>query len=1181
VLAAVVTSMAALLLAGATTASAATMADMSVTVTGPPFPLTAGDDADYTIKVRNNGPNAADVTLADAVPANTTFRGVTPPGGFSCTAPPQGGTGSVSCSSASLASGATATFDFVVNVNSDTPDGSMLSDTATVSTTATDSNQGNDSSTATSTVNAVADLATTVSGSPDTVDPGGNVTYTIGLHNNGPSDAQNVTLADDVPTGATFVSFTQTSGPTFTCTAPSPGAGGTVTCAITTLPAGSSASFDLVVNVSAGTRGIVSDTASGSASTTDPDTTNNSATASTPVRSTADLAISNSDSPDPVSAGGDITYTLTVTNNGPDPVPNATITDDVPDGTTFVSTSSPAGGSCAEPDPGGGGTVECSVPPLASGNSVMFTITVAVQQDRSADISDTASVASPSNTDATPGNDSSTATTTVSTSADLSVSNSDSPDPVNAGALVTYAITLQNAGPSAAVGVTLADTIPANATFSSVDSPAGFSCTTPAVGSAGTVSCSPTAPLPSGTYDFKLAVRVDPSTASGTVLSDTATVSSSTTDPNPGDESATTTTTVNTSADVATTLTDSPDPVPQGDELTYSIGLSNNGPSDAQNVTLQDTPPAGTTFVSLTQTAGPALTCTTPIAGGGGTVACSIATLPAGSSASFDLVVNVPDTSTPGTVLSDTATASSSTSDPAGANNSATTTTTVAASTDLSVSDNSDSPDPVAAGQNLTYSITLADGGPSDAQSPSLTDTLPAGTTFVSVSAPNGFSCTAPSVGSSGTVTCTGSTLANGGSATFTIVVRVDPGRAAGSSVSNTATASTSTHDRAAGNDSATATTAVTTSADLSTSVSGTPAPVTAGTNLSYAIAVTDAGPSDAQAVSVTDDVPAGTTFVSATAPSGFTCSGPSPGATGTVTCGGSALAAGATATFTVVVRVDPGRADGSSLSDSATATTSTADPAAGNNAGSASTAVTTSADLSVSIADSPDPVSAGDAVGYRVRVHDQGPSDASAPRLAMAIPDGTTLVSATQASGPHFDCTHDASAITCTGASLPAGADAAFDFVVKTDRAATGSVTARPEAGAATADPDRSNNASTETTAITAAPPTRLAIGSIAERARSGVIFVPLTCRNFVRDFCDTTVTVTFEAPHHPLAALTRPVRLTSGVRTTVFFVAPKEERMKIKAIGHLPVTVTATNPPGPPVSRSGLLVGSPRRRP
>lgn len=127
--------------------------------------------------------------------------------------------------------------------------------------------------------------------------------------------------------------------------------------------------------------------------------------------------------------------------------------------------------------------------------------------------------------------------------ADLSVAIVDAPDPVPAGNTLSYTITVANAGPASAAAVSLSDTLPAGTTFGSLTSAAGWSCTTPAVGAGGTVACT-TASMAVGSAVFTLNVQVGANTANGTVLSNTATVSSSTGDPSSGDLSATATTTV-------------------------------------------------------------------------------------------------------------------------------------------------------------------------------------------------------------------------------------------------------------------------------------------------------------------------------------------------------------------------------------------------------------------------------------------------------------------------------------------------------------------------------------------------------------------------------------------------------------------------------------------------------------
>ena len=61
---------------------------------------------------------------------------------------------------------------------------------------------------------------------------------------------------------------------------------------------------------------------------------------------------------------------------------------------------------------------------------------------------------------------------------------------------------------------------------------------------------------------------------------------------------------------------------------------------------------------------------------------------------------------------------------------------------------------PVVAGNTLTYTVAVTNGGPTHASNVSLTDALPIGTTFVSATMP-GWTCTTPAVGANGTVTCT------------------------------------------------------------------------------------------------------------------------------------------------------------------------------------------------------------------------------------------------------------------------------------------------------------------------------------------------------------------------------------------------------------------------------------------
>ena len=131
----------------------------------------------------------------------------------------------------------------------------------------------------------------------------------------------------------TFVSVSQNSGPTFFCSTPNVGPGGTITCTLATMATGSSAAFTFTLRIDAGTPNgaIFTNTASVSQSGFDPDSGNDSSTAvtSTPVPPTADIAVAKSG---PASAGldTDVVFTLTVVNAGPDTATNVILTDTLP-----------------------------------------------------------------------------------------------------------------------------------------------------------------------------------------------------------------------------------------------------------------------------------------------------------------------------------------------------------------------------------------------------------------------------------------------------------------------------------------------------------------------------------------------------------------------------------------------------------------------------------------------------------------------------------------------------------------------------------------------------------------------------------------------------------------------------------------------------------------------------------
>ncbi len=120
----------------------------------------------------------------------------------------------------------------------------------------------------------------------------------------------------------------------------------------------------------------------------------------------------------------------------------------------------------------------------------------------------------------------------------------------------------------------------------------------------------------------------------------------------------------------------------------------------------------------------------------------------------------------------------------------------------------------VLSGSNLTYTLVATNNGSDPARNTAtgvtVSDTLPAGTTFVSNSTPAGWTCATPTAGSGGTLSCSKATMAPGETATFTLVVNVACATPNGAVISNAATiAASAPPDPDRSNNSSTASTTV------------------------------------------------------------------------------------------------------------------------------------------------------------------------------------------------------------------------------------------------------------------------------------------------------------------------------------------------------------------------------------
>src|SRR4029077_7496564 len=195
----------------------------------------------------------------------------------------------------------------------------------------------------------------------------------------------------------------------------------------------------------------------------------------------ADLAVTDAGTPNPVLAGNNITYTQTVTNNGPLDAVNAVFSEAVPANTPFQSLTVPAGWTCTTPAVNGTGSINCTNPDVA--NAALGTFTLVVQVNPltvvGTVVTDVVDVTS-GTSDPNLANNTAMVQITVgsATTADLSITNAAAPNPVLAGANITYTVVVKNNGLPAATNVSFSEAIPANTTFVSATPvpAAGWTC---------------------------------------------------------------------------------------------------------------------------------------------------------------------------------------------------------------------------------------------------------------------------------------------------------------------------------------------------------------------------------------------------------------------------------------------------------------------------------------------------------------------------------------------------------------------------------------------------------------------------------------------------------------------------------------------------------------------------------
>lgn len=611
------------------------------------------------------------------------------------------------------------------------------------------------------------------------------------------------------------------------------------------------------------------------------------------VRSHSVLTLTKSSTPDPVQAGGYLTYTLTLANqnsaNGP--AQNMIVTDTVPISTTYDSCS---GAPCAE----NGGVITWTLPTTYSlpvNQSTQLTFTVQIYSPLISDTTITNQDYGVTATNALTITAGEAVTTTVNSSPNLTVTKSATPSSVLAGQAVTYTIVITNKGNETATGVDITDTLPVSFTY-------GGMVQGPAPNGSPTTVLTWTGQTVTGTI-----VPGGWTTPGPLTLVFTATTNKNIPDAEPAFPNYVTvtygTTDVATGPTAPVTVTKPQlniakvphaDVVSAGGALTYTITYSNPSNTQATSVVITDLLPSHVYFVTTTgdfEDYAPV----TPTAG-------NIMTYTVGNVAQSDgvqsitLVVVVTTPLTSGTVLTNEARISAI--EPS-AGSTGPVTTVVQSVPDIVLYKYA-SADTVSPSSTLTYTLEAINNGNANATGVVITDVLPSHTHFVTATG----NFTPASLDAGEVMTWTVGDLLGEGQQTFTatLVVTIATPLTDGLQIPNTARINSA--------EGVSATNAVTVTVSSTPTLTLTkqdgPDPVAMDGTLLYTITVTnlDVANAPATGVVVTDAVPASTTFLSATQTG---LSGP---VDGTISWTLPNLAPDSSAVVTFTVRVDPGLED-------------------------------------------------------------------------------------------------------------------------------------------------------------------------------------------------------------------------------------------------------------------------------